>query len=345
MRWVLGAALVSLLGSCSCERQLEQGEWVRRGQVLVLGPAKPQRAVGTSWVEPASVPEVAAALRGYVVDPLREAMSAASLDGLWFRPQYGASVGPDTSLASRLSAGAFVPGFAGQVIAPDGVLYAPQKRDALGELAAEVLAKVARKILSGVEAPSLSSFPEALLVPADVEVLVLLRDLGQMRLWRSARAASVASGLVRASVAAAERWQERQAAMGGALEERLAGLTVEVALLVDDGTLADRSPAFIDRAVTPRHGVAYEQPGRWRYLLPAATATAGSPSQAFRQLFQDNDLPEESFDRPDLRLYRFAMETVSVDQASAGKPSSRDAAVSSSDASPSAATRGVDTSP
>ncbi len=330
MRWVLGAALLSLVGSCSCERPSDQGQWVRRGHVLAWGATTPKRAVGTSWVAPSSVPEVSAALGGYVVDPLKAAMRAASLEGLWFRPEYGASVGPDTSLASRFAAGAFVPGFAAEVVASGGLLYLPQAGDASDELAADVLAKVARKILSGIEPPPLSSFPPALRTPRDVEVLVLLRDFGQVRLWRSARAASVASGVVRAAVAAAERWHERQDAMGGPLEERLARLDVEVAMLIDDWTLVDRTPAFIDRAVTPRHGVAYEQPGKWRYLLPVATAKAGSPSEAFRQLFRENDLPEQSFNRPDVRLYRFVMQTISVDQASAGTPSSTGATDSSS---------------
>jgi hypothetical protein len=39
---------------------------------------------------------------------------------------------------------------------------------------------------------------------------------------------------------------------------------------------------------------------------------------AYRRLFRDNDLPEDSFDRKDLRLYRLRMQTVSIDQGSAG---------------------------
>ena len=43
-----------------------------------------------------------------------------------------------------------------------------------------------------------------------------------------------------------------------------------------------------------------------------------SPTDAYRRLFRDNGLPEESFDRRDLRLYRMRMQTVSVDQGSTG---------------------------
>jgi hypothetical protein len=52
--------------------------------------------------------------------------------------------------------------------------------------------------------------------------------------------------------------------------------------------------------------------------LPRATKEAGTPTEAFRRLFRDNGLPEESFDRADLRLYRFRMQTISIDQGSIG---------------------------
>lgn len=124
-------------------------------------------------------------------------------------------------------------------------------------------------------------------------------------------------GVVRASVAARERWSQRQGAMGGALGTMLSSFDVEVALLIRDGTLEDRSSAFIDRVISPSHGVAYEQPGRWRYLLPRVTQRAGSPTEAFRMLFVDNGLPQDSLNRPDLTLYRFVMQPISIDQASA----------------------------
>ena len=317
--------ILGALVTAGCTPRSGSSEWGRRGRVLAWGDVDHKRVEGTTWVEPESVPEVSTALAGYLTKPLQDAVRGAPLDGLWFRPSLGASVGPDTPLASRFGAIAFVPGFAAQVITRDGVLYAPDPRELANELADRVLAKVARRLLQGAEPPPPSSFPAAFRTPDSVEVLVLLREFGQVRLWRSARTGSIADGVVRASVAAAERWRQRQGAMGGPLEERLPLLDVEVAILIDDGTLVEKSPTFIDRAVTPRHGVGYEQPGRWRYLLPRATLRAGSPSKAFRQLFRDNDLPEDSFTRPDLRLYRFVMQTLSVDQASAGKPSSSDA--------------------
>ena len=72
--------------------------------------------------------------------------------------------------------------------------------------------------------------------------MVLVRDRGRPRLWRSARGSSVARGLLLAAQVARERWQEREAAMGGPIEEALPRMDVEVSLLEEDGT-----PAVFDR--------------------------------------------------------------------------------------------------
>ena len=61
------------------------------------------------------------------------------------------------------------------------------------------------------------------------------------------------------------------------------------------------------------HGFGYEQPGRWRYVLPEQAADYGSPALALRSLFKDNGLGEQSYDRKDLRLYRFVTRRLSVD--------------------------------
>ena len=106
--------------------------------------------------------------------------------------------------------------------------------------------------------------------------------------------------------------------MGGPLGDRLDELDVHVAFLFDDGTFDRDALSLIDALVKPQHGVAYEQPTRWRYLLPRTTHNAGSPTEAYRRLFRDNGLAEDSFERLDLRLYRMRMRTVSVDQGSAG---------------------------
>ena len=105
--------------------------------------------------------------------------------------------------------------------------------------------------------------------------------------------------------------------MGGPLEARLGELDVEVALLLDDGTFDPSAISLIDTLVKPEHGVGYEQPSRWRYLLPGATFAEASPTKAFEFLFRDNGLPEDSFHRADIRLYRLVMRTLSVDQGSA----------------------------
>jgi len=273
---------------------------------------------GLDWVDVKGYPAVDEALRGIDPDALRQALDEAGLDALWVGVTPEAPWGPELPLASRFAAGGVIRGFRGVYLAPEGMLYAVDKTEWPESLTGRVLGLVAREILEGHEPPPLDAFPDALASRQPVEVLVLLRGPGGVRLWRSARAESIAEGLNTAALAARKRWDERSETMGGPLEDRLDQLDVEVALLFDDGTLDGRAVSLIDPLVKPLHGVAYEQPARWRYLLPIATHDGKTPTEAYRQLFRDNGLPEESFDRKDLRLYRLRMKTVSVDHGSAG---------------------------
>jgi len=174
------------------------------------------------------------------------------------------------------------------------------------------MAMVARRLLEGDRPPRITSFPEPLRRVSHVEVMVLLKQGGRPRLWRSARGSSLGRALVTAATVARERWQERESAMGAPLDEMLPRLSVEVALLLDDGTLGERDAAFVDRVVTAEHGVAYERKGAWRYLLPAATADEGKghASAAFAALFEDNGLSSDSLGKSDLRPYRLAVATL-----------------------------------
>jgi hypothetical protein len=177
------------------------------------------------------------------------------------------------------------------------------------------MAVVARALIGGARPPRVSSFPEPLRRLRPVEVMVLLRDGDRPRLWRSARGNSIASALITAATVARQRWQEREQAMGTPLEQALERLELDVDLLEDDGTIGERSPAFIDRVFfIGVHGVGYERKGAWRYLLPDATREDGKgrPSQAYRKLFSDDGLPPDSFDRHDLRLYRMVVQTIAT---------------------------------
>ena len=140
---------------------------------------------------------------------------------------------------------------------------------------------------------------------------------GRARLWQSARGNSIASALLTASIVARQRWQEREQAMGGSLDELLPQMDVEVALLGDDGTVGEDNAAYIDRVFLPTHGVAYERRGAWRYFLPDTTALEGngSASAAYRKLFVEDGLPAESFSRNEVRLYRLIVQTLAVSKA------------------------------
>jgi hypothetical protein len=262
---------------------------------------------GLDWDRVDAHPEVKDAADGSDPVRLREALKAAGLQGLWV----GVSV-------QRFAAGSVVRGFRGAALTAQGLLYVVDETKWPVVISDRVLARVARRVLEGSAPPPIDAFPEALTEDQAVEVLILLSSGTGPRLWRSARAQSIAEGLITASLAARERWEERAETMGGPLDERLDQLDVEVAFLFDDGTFDPGATSLIDALVRPQHGVAYEQPSRWRYLLPRATHRADSPTDAYEQLFRDNGLPEDSFGRKDLRLYRIRMQTVSIDQGSTG---------------------------
>jgi hypothetical protein len=278
---------------------------------------------GLDWEGLDTHPAVKDAVQGTDPDRLRKVLRDAELQGLWVAVSPQALTGGDLPLDKRFASGGVVRGFRGEALTTHGLLYVVDETRWPVALSDQVLARVARGILEGSAPPPLDAFPEELTQRQAVEVLVLLSGGRGARLWRSARAQSIAEGLITASLAARERWEERTETMGGPLEDRLDQLDVEVAFLFDDGTFDPEAVALIDVLVKPQHGVAYEQPARWRYLLPRTTRAANTPTDAYRRLFRDNDLPEDSFERRDLRLYRLRMQTVSIDQGSAGSRRAR----------------------
>jgi hypothetical protein len=313
--WLL--VIVGVLGALVVWRQSRpqaSAPLLQWTNVVALVSAPP----GLDWDPLEAHPSVEEAVRGVDPDRLREALEDAGLQGLWVPVSPEALTGAELPLDDRFAAGGVVRGFRGEALTTDGLLYVIDDTQWPVVLSDRVLARVARGILEGSAPPPLDAFPEELTQPQAVEVLVLLSGGRGPQLWRSARAQSIAEGLITASLAARERWEERTETMGGPLGDRLDQLDVEVAFLFDDGTFDPGALSLIDALVKPRHGVAYEQPARWRYLLPRTTQAAETPTDAYRRLFRENDLAEDSFERRDLRLYRLRMQTVSIDQGSAG---------------------------
>jgi hypothetical protein len=306
---VVGAALVWRQSRPEASASLQQWADV----VALVSP--PQ---GVDWDPIDAHPSVRDAVDGVDPERLREALQAAGLQGLWVGVSVDRPAGAELPLAERFASGGVIRGFRGAALTTDGLLYVLDDTGWPVAISDRVLARVARRILEGSTPPPIDAFPVELIEDQGVEVLVVLRGGRGPRLWRSARSQSIADGLITASLAARERWEERTETMGGPLGERLDQLDVEVALLFDDGTIDPAAVSLIDALVKPQHGVAYEQPTRWRYLLPRATRAAKSPSDAYRRLFRDNGLSEDSFTRGDLRLYRVRMQTLSIDQGSTG---------------------------
>jgi len=228
-----------------------------------------------------------------------------------------AAAAPPSSFLGRFGRFEAFDGFRTVALETSVVVVEPNELPPFTDDERAALPRVARQILAGGTPPRLSQFPSHLRAPVPVEVMLSLRrGDGELALWRSARASSVASGLLTATRVAMERWQARQENLGSPLRDALPGFDVEVALLVDDGTLLTRAEGFLDRAVRDVHGVAYDQPSSWHYLLPDAPERRGrSGSAAFRALFADTQRRADSFSDDSIRLYRLRVLPLGIDRA------------------------------
>ena len=279
------------------------------GRVVVLGSSELLRlsASGTTLLPASTEPAIAQALSGTDEVALVSAMTASGVAGILVAASEGEPPAEGSPLGDRMRAYGSLERLQCQYLDPVAAFYVPRTGLVIEPPLDQALAHVARSLLGGARPPRVQSFPEPLRRIRNVEVMVMLRERGRARLWRSARGSSIARALMTAAVVARQRWNEREAAMGGPLDRMLPSLEVEVILLDEDGTLGSRIPAFVDRVFGPAHGVAFDHRGTWRYLMPDATAEEGEGSavRAYRSLFTDSDMdPETSLDREDVRLYR-----------------------------------------
>ena len=299
--WLL--SMRGVVGSADLEHELRH-----RGRVALIGSSDLASlgGQGTEIVSADGIAPLAEALDGPDGYAVVAAMRASGVDSLLADGRHPVEGDKTTTVRERLGAYEHIEGLRGVYLAPAAALYEPVGLDRLEPEHRDALAHVARRIVAGARPPRVSSFPEPLRRVENVEVMVMLRDRGRARLWRSARGSSVARALTTAAVVARQRWDEREQAMGGPLDQVLPQLDVEVVLLSEDGTLGDRGPNFIERVFTPEHGVAYERRGAWRYVLPDATATAGQGSavRAYEGLFEEHGLEPDATTRTDVRLYR-----------------------------------------
>jgi hypothetical protein len=256
-------------------------------------------------------PAIAAALDGDDPAALVDAIVGGGFDAILIDGREPPA--STAALGDKLRAYAHVPGLRATLLTPAAAVYRLDEVEALEGSHAEAMGHVARSIIEGARPPRVSSFPEPLRRLRNVEVMVLLRERGQARLWRSARGSSLARALVTAAVVARQRWEEREQAMGGPLDEALPNITVEVVRLSEDGTLGARSESFVERVFTPEHGVAYERRGTWHYQLPGTRPDEpGAAYAAYVELFTDNGLEPEAISRSDIRPYRLVATPLAV---------------------------------
>lgn len=318
-RFVLGALVCALFAAC--EDRDEAGltrALTGRGKVAVLGAAdlRALPADASTLLDAAQLGEVNARLSARDGYALSRALAAAGCRGIVVDARPSSVSLASGSVAERMARYARVEGFSGAYLSPRAAFYTLDPLREWSPALRSGVAEVARRLLAGAASPRLTSFPEALRRVEPVEVMVLLRSGKTPRLWRSARGSSFARALVTAASVARKRWLEREQAMGGPIDQALPRLTVEVAMLEDDGELGSRDRGFVDRVIGPEHGIAYEHKGAWRYLLPEATHTPKSarPSEAYARLLSEDGLPEELFESTELRPYRIAVRVLGASE-------------------------------
>jgi len=271
--------------------------------------------------------DVVVRCEGVRVTPLARLGEAALADAeggplaLALRAHKGSAVavradGGGSGVGKQLSTLQYVAGLRGVVLSSELVVYAPARDVQLRAAEREALAYVARVLFRGAREPSLSSFPASLRRVEPVEVMVMLSRRGEPRLWRSARGTSIARALLTATRVARDRWREREQAMGGPLATKLMELDVEVSLLAEDGAVASLQRPFVDRAITPAHGVGFDHRTAWHYLLPRDVAKhAGGPFEALAGQIADNGLRLSILAESDTRVYRFVPVSLGVSKA------------------------------
>jgi hypothetical protein len=284
-------------------------EWLEnRGKVAVIDGAHLLRLkpLGTQFVSVEEIPSLLSSLSRHSPSDLFEAMSRSGVQGLIFSDREDTVPGEQTTLRERLLAYGRISGLRCAFLSPVATLYLRHPEEVLPPIAREAVAGVVRGILGGARPPRITSFPEPLRRLRETEVMVSLRQGERNRLWRSAKGNSIARALIAAASIARRRWMERESMMGDPLNDLLPKLDVDVLLLVDDGTVLVREPGFIERVFTRDHYVAYQWKGSWRYEVPDAPGKIERRSavEAYQRLFIKNDLPVESLQRTDLRLYR-----------------------------------------
>ncbi|HEX6241928.1 MAG TPA: hypothetical protein VFZ61_13560 [Polyangiales bacterium] len=319
----LAAGLWWFLANPPQERQAELcGALQQHRLTVVYTSGVGLRCTGARTFDP--TPELRAVLAGKDAPKLRAALLREKGSAIAVATHLGAGPQAATTLAEQLSRYAQPEGLRGIALSPRLAVYAPRRESELSLRERDALAYVARALLRGAREPSLNSFPPSLRRVERVEVMVMLREHGEPRLWRSARGTSVARALLTATRVARDRWHERETAMGGPLARRLLDLDVEVSLLSEEGTLLGDEPALLDRATLPEHGIGFEFGASWHYVLPEDMQRRGrgSAHRALLALLSEQGLPATVTRQSDFRAYRFVTLMLGVSKAPLGEGSS-----------------------
>lgn len=169
----------------------------------------------------------------------------------------------------------------------------------------EVLVQVMRGIFKGHEPPQPSSFPEAMQKKEEVELLVILRLDGELRMWRSTRRSSMASAALTLGVAIRDRWQSRRAFMQEDLADAVDRLVIELWRVEDAGTLVVENLVEVQDLVPPRYGIGVEHHSGWSYRLPEVLVK--DPSAVTGDMLKTDEVDARELGVGTPRLYRLRL--------------------------------------
>lgn len=277
-----------------------------RGTIAVVGGVPFGLPRGdTPLVSYEHFPALRAALDGRDPRAVSRAMREARLDGLLVRTDE--SLGAPGSVLRSLSSLRAQPTLTATFLDDTAAVYEAHDEISIDPEDARRLVAVVRVILQGAAPPADRLWPPMVRRAYPTEVAVIVRDGHEPILWRAVRGGSIGRALVDATYAIVERWSTRQQQRYGPLRDAIMRLPLTVAIFYDRGTLGERTPEFLQRAVDPRvFSIGYEQLGRWEYVLPPSPwAPIPPPVRAIATLAREHDVPPPGYLRPELTLYRF----------------------------------------
>lgn len=272
------------------------------GRWLVLGKASNCRAWASKSVDLADpIGEIG------TPEELSKALAKMGARGVLLqRDERSSNTLAEPAWVRQMRSAHAVSGFTGERMSTRCAAYAAERDKAvLSKQETEVLEKVMRGIFAGQQPPQLASFPSGMRRKQEVELLVILRLDGELRMWRSARRSSLASAALTVGAAIRDRWRSRRAFMQEDLADVADRLTIEMWRAEDAGTLVVENLGQVAELVPPNFGIGIEHHGGWSYRLPEVLVR--DPRAVTEDMLKEVEVRASQLGPTPPRLYRMRL--------------------------------------